>query len=77
MAYDEALAARLRSALRDEPGVVEKKMFGGVAFMVSGSMACGVVGDEIMVRAARTTTKTPSAGRTPGPWTSPAARCAA
>jgi hypothetical protein len=50
MAYDEALAGRVRSALRDEPGVVEKKMFGGVAFSLSGNMACGVVGDEIMVR---------------------------
>ncbi len=50
MAYDEALAARIRTALRSEPGVLEKKMFGGVAFMVSGNMACGVTGDEIMVR---------------------------
>ena len=50
MAYDEALAARVSSALRDEPGIVEKKMFGGVSFTVSGNMACGIVGDELMVR---------------------------
>ena len=50
MAYDEALAARVRTALLSEPGVMEKKMFGGVAFMVSGNMACGIVGAEIMVR---------------------------
>ncbi len=50
MAYDEALAARIRSAFEGEPGVMEKKMFGGVAFMVRGNMACGVTGDEIMVR---------------------------
>ena len=50
MAYDEALAARIRSALAGEPSVTEKKMFGGVAFMVGGNMACGVTGDEIMVR---------------------------
>lgn len=50
MAYDEALAGRVRSALRDEPGVVEKKMFGGVSFTLSGNMACGIVGDELMVR---------------------------
>jgi TfoX/Sxy family transcriptional regulator of competence genes len=50
MAYDEALAARIRTALRSEPGVMEKKMFGGIAFMVRGNMACGVAGDEIMVR---------------------------
>ena len=50
MAYDEALAARIRSAFEGKPGVTERKMFGGVAFMVSGNMACGVTGDEIMVR---------------------------
>jgi TfoX/Sxy family transcriptional regulator of competence genes len=50
MAYDEALAARVRSAFAGEPGVIEKKMFGGLAFMVRGNMACGVVGDEMMVR---------------------------
>ncbi len=51
MAYDEALAARIRTAFEGEPGIIEKKMFGGVAFMVSGNMACGVAsGDELMVR---------------------------
>ncbi len=51
MAYDKALAARIRTTLRDEPGVVEKKMFGGVVFMVGGNMACGVAGGgEIMIR---------------------------
>ena len=50
MAYDEALAARIRSAFEGEPGVAEKKMFGGVAFMVDGNMACGVTSDELMVR---------------------------
>ena len=50
MVYDEALAARVRSALRNESGVVEKKMFGGVAFMLNGNMACGIIRDEIMVR---------------------------
>lgn len=50
MAFDEALAERVRSALSGEPNVSEKKMFGGVAFMVGGNMACGIVGDEMMVR---------------------------
>lgn len=50
MAYDEALAARIRAALAGEPNVTEKKMFGGVAFMVGGNMACGVTTDEMMVR---------------------------
>jgi TfoX/Sxy family transcriptional regulator of competence genes len=50
MAYDEGLAQRVREALEDQPGVAEKKMFGGLAFMVSGHMACGIVKDELMVR---------------------------
>ena len=50
MAYDEALAARVRSAFDGDPLVTERKMFGGVTFMVAGNMACGIVGDEMMVR---------------------------
>lgn len=49
MAYDEGVAQRLRETLGDED-VVEKKMFGGVAFMHRGNMCCGVVGEELMVR---------------------------
>jgi TfoX/Sxy family transcriptional regulator of competence genes len=50
MAYDEGLAQRIREVLDEQPGLVEKKMFGGIAFMLQGNMACGVVGDELMVR---------------------------
>ena len=50
MAYDEDLAHRLRIAFQDEAGVVEKKMFGGIAFMVRGNMCCGVNGSNLMVR---------------------------
>lgn len=50
MAYDEALAARIRSALATRRHVTERKMFGGIAFMVGGNMACGVIRDELMVR---------------------------
>lgn len=50
MAYDEALAARIRQALDEWSGVAEKKMFGGVAFMLHGKMFCGVVKDDLMVR---------------------------
>jgi hypothetical protein len=39
MAYDEQLAARLRDHLDGEPGLSEKKMFGGLAFLVHGNMA--------------------------------------
>ena len=50
MAYDEGLAHRVREVLRDLPGLVEKKMFGGIGFLVHGNMACGVNGDELIVR---------------------------
>jgi TfoX/Sxy family transcriptional regulator of competence genes len=50
MAYDEALAERVRMALAKQPGVTERKMFGGIGFMVRGNMACGIVKDELMVR---------------------------
>lgn len=39
MAYDEALAARIRELLADAPDITEKKMFGGLAFLVRGNMA--------------------------------------
>lgn len=50
MAYDERLADRIRTTLRGRDDVVEKRMFGGIAFMVAGRMACGVVHDDLMVR---------------------------
>lgn len=48
--YDEKLAERIRSMLGPVRGVSERKMFGGLAFMVNGNMACGIVKDELMVR---------------------------
>ncbi len=50
MPYDEALANRIGIILKDQPNVVGKKMFGGIAFMVSGNMCCGVVKDTLMLR---------------------------
>jgi TfoX/Sxy family transcriptional regulator of competence genes len=50
MAFDEAVAARVRKALAGTRDVVEKRMFGGVAFMVRGNMCCGVIGDRLMLR---------------------------
>jgi hypothetical protein len=51
MAYDEGVAQRIREILGDDlPGLVEKKMFGGVGFIVQGNMACGVNQDELIVR---------------------------
>ena len=50
MAYDEHLAERIRGVLRGRDGVTERKMFGGIAFMIGGNMAVGVTRDELMVR---------------------------
>jgi TfoX/Sxy family transcriptional regulator of competence genes len=50
MAYDDALADRVRELISARPNVSERKMFGGIAFMVDGNMAVGVSGDELMVR---------------------------
>lgn len=50
MAYDEALADRIRDLWVGRTDVVEKRMFGGLCFMVAGHMTAGVVGDDLMVR---------------------------
>ncbi len=50
MAYEESLASRVQALLQDLPNVGERKMFGGLAFMVQGNMCCGVRNDELMVR---------------------------
>jgi TfoX/Sxy family transcriptional regulator of competence genes len=50
MAYDEGLAERVRGVLDARSDVDERKMFGGIAFLVAGNMACGVMRDDLMVR---------------------------
>lgn len=50
MPYDETLAERVRLALKRRQGITEKKMFGGLAFLLRGNMLCGVVGADLMVR---------------------------
>ena len=50
MAYDEGLAERIRGVLEERHDVAEKKMFGGIAFMVRGHMCVGIVKHELMVR---------------------------
>ena len=50
MAYDEALAERVRTALSDRDGLSERKMFGGLCFMLNGNMACGLTAEALMVR---------------------------
>ena len=50
MAYDEPLAARIRAILKSTRRLEEKKMFGGVGFLVKGNMACGVHKDDLILR---------------------------
>lgn len=51
MAYDLQLAERIRAALGRSPGLSEKKMFGGLCFLVHGNMCCGVLKSELVLRA--------------------------
>lgn len=50
MAYDEGLAERMREALADRDDLQEKKMFGGLSFLLNRNLCCGVIGDEMIVR---------------------------
>lgn len=51
--YDEDLAIRIRIAMRRRSDVSERKMFGGLCFLVGGNMTCGIVKSELMVRVGR------------------------
>jgi TfoX/Sxy family transcriptional regulator of competence genes len=53
MAYDEGLAQRIRNVLGDQAGLTEKRMFGGIGFLVGGNMACAVNRDSLIVRVGR------------------------
>jgi len=50
--FDEKLAVRIRKRLGKKQGLVEKRMFGGVAFMLNGNMCVGIHKDELIVRLA-------------------------
>ena len=50
MTYDEGLAHRVRDVLAGEPEIDEREMFGGLGFLLSGNMACGVMDDALIVR---------------------------
>jgi TfoX/Sxy family transcriptional regulator of competence genes len=50
MAYNQALADRIRVQIIDKPGFSEKKMFGGIGFMLRGNMACGVNKENLIAR---------------------------
>ena len=53
MPYSETLAGRLRELFAGRPEITERRMFGGLVFMVGGNMACGVHRDALMVRVGR------------------------
>jgi len=50
MGYDQRLADEIRARLGNLTGLIEKQMFGGIAFIVGGNMAVGVNGNNLMVR---------------------------
>jgi TfoX/Sxy family transcriptional regulator of competence genes len=50
MAYDEGLAQRVRELLAERDGISEKRMFGGLAFLIRGNMCVGIVKESLMVR---------------------------
>lgn len=52
MPFDRGLADRVRSILERRPGYSERKMFGGICFMIDGRMCCGVVKADLMIRLA-------------------------
>jgi TfoX/Sxy family transcriptional regulator of competence genes len=50
MPYDQTLAERIRRLLRRRRGIEERRMFGGIAFLVNGHMSVGVVGHDLVLR---------------------------
>jgi len=50
MAYDQALAARVRKSLKGKRNFTEREQFGGVGFLLKGNVACGVIKDALLVR---------------------------
>ena len=50
MPFDEALAERVRGVIGGRDGVTERRMFGAVAWMLNGNMACGVIREDLLVR---------------------------
>lgn len=50
MAYNEQLVSRVRNLVSNKPGYSERKMFGGMSFIINGNMACGVNEDNLVVR---------------------------
>ncbi len=57
MAYDEATAERVRGVLKRRKGITERRMFGGLAFMLNGNMVCGVMKTDLVLRLGEAGTK--------------------
>ena len=74
MAYDEHLADRVRAVVARGADVTERKMFGGLAFLLGGHMFAGIAGSELMVGLGYQAAQQPSNTTTSGRWTSLAAR---
>ena len=70
MAYDEELAERVREALATRRGVSEKRMFGGLTFLVGGHMCCGIVGTSSWFVSGLRPTSPRSPDAMPARWTS-------
>jgi len=50
MSYDESLAQRVHNLLKRQQGFSQRKMFGGLCFMLHGNMCCGITQNELMLR---------------------------
>lgn len=50
MTFDEGLSQRIRDLISDLPGYQERKMFGGIGFLLAGNMACGVNQEDLIIR---------------------------
>ena len=50
MVYDEKLANRIQNIIQRRKGFTQKKMFGGISFLINGKMCCGVIKNDLVVR---------------------------
>lgn len=74
MAYNERLAERVRGYFTRRKGVEEKRMFGGLCFMLNGHMCCGIEKDRLMIRVLPIAMRPFSKNLMPGRWILPGSR---
>ncbi len=75
MAFDEKLAERVRRLLNGERSLKEKRMFGGLAFIVNGHMCCGVLNKDLVLRVKPEDYEKTLARPHAVPWILQAVRC--